>query len=64
MNDQKVSADSGSSEDARRKAHRNSRTLRQWQRTQIEKGIRQADAGKFASDAEVARAFARRRSSR
>jgi len=35
--------------------------LHQWQIEHIQEGIRQADAGKFASKAEVAAAFARRR---
>ncbi len=30
-----------------------------WQRTHIEEGLRQADAGKFAGDEEIARAFRR-----
>jgi RHH-type rel operon transcriptional repressor/antitoxin RelB len=35
--------------------------VHQWQIQHIREGIRQADAGKFASKAEVAAAFARRR---
>jgi RHH-type transcriptional regulator, rel operon repressor / antitoxin RelB len=31
-----------------------------WQRVHIEEGVRQADAGAFASEAEVREAFARR----
>jgi RHH-type transcriptional regulator, rel operon repressor / antitoxin RelB len=31
----------------------------QWQTQHIQEGIRQADAGEFASDAEVAAAFSR-----
>ena len=33
--------------------------LREWQFDQIEEGMRQADAGEFASEAEVREAFAR-----
>jgi RHH-type rel operon transcriptional repressor/antitoxin RelB len=33
--------------------------LHAWQRAHIEEGMRQADAGEFASDAEVREAFAR-----
>jgi RHH-type transcriptional regulator, rel operon repressor / antitoxin RelB len=33
--------------------------LRAWQRAHIQEGVRQADAGEFASEAEVAAAFAR-----
>ena len=33
--------------------------LHAWQREHIEEGLRQADAGEFASEAEVAEAFAR-----
>jgi predicted transcriptional regulator len=33
--------------------------LHAWQRAHIEQGMRQADAGEFASDAEVREAFAR-----
>jgi predicted transcriptional regulator len=35
--------------------------VHQWQIEHIREGIRQADAGRFASKAEVAAAFARRR---
>jgi RHH-type rel operon transcriptional repressor/antitoxin RelB len=35
--------------------------VHQWQIRHIQKGIRQADAGEFASEAQVAAAFARRR---
>jgi predicted transcriptional regulator len=35
--------------------------VHQWQIEHIREGVRQADAGKFASKAEVAAAFARRR---
>ncbi len=35
--------------------------VHQWQIEHIQKGIRQADDGEFASDAEVAAAFARLR---
>ena len=34
--------------------------LHAWQREQIEEGVRQADAGAFASEAEVREAFAQR----
>jgi RHH-type transcriptional regulator, rel operon repressor / antitoxin RelB len=33
--------------------------LHAWQREHIEEGLRQADAGEFASEAEVGEAFAR-----
>jgi len=33
--------------------------LHAWQRAHIEEGVRQADAGEFASDAKVGEAFAR-----
>jgi predicted transcriptional regulator len=33
--------------------------LHAWQREHIEEGVRQADAGEFASEAEVREAFAR-----
>jgi predicted transcriptional regulator len=36
--------------------------LHAWQRAHIEEGLRQADAGEFASEAEVSEAFARWRS--
>ena len=35
--------------------------VHQWQIKHIREGIRQADAGEFASEAQVAAAFARRR---
>jgi predicted transcriptional regulator len=35
--------------------------VHQWQIEHIREGIRQADAGEFASEAQVAAAFARRR---
>ena len=35
--------------------------VHQWQIRHIQEGIRQADAGEFASEAQVAAAFARRR---
>jgi RHH-type rel operon transcriptional repressor/antitoxin RelB len=35
--------------------------VHQWQIQHIREGIRQADAGEFASEAQVAAAFARRR---
>lgn len=35
--------------------------VQQWQIAHIKEGIRQADAGEFATDAEVAAAFARLR---
>lgn len=35
--------------------------VREWQTRHIQEGIRQADAGEFASKAQVAAAFARRR---
>ena len=35
--------------------------VHQWQIRHIQEGIREADAGEFASEAQVAAAFARRR---
>jgi predicted transcriptional regulator len=35
--------------------------VHQWQTAHIKEGVRQADAGKFAADSEVAAAFGRRR---
>jgi predicted transcriptional regulator len=35
------------------------RTIRQWQRVRIAEGLRQADAGEFAPEREVAAALAR-----
>lgn len=35
--------------------------VHQWQAAHIKEGLRQADAGKFAKDSEVAAAFTRRR---
>jgi predicted transcriptional regulator len=35
--------------------------VHRWQEAHIKEGLRQADAGKFATDAEVSAAFARRR---